>query len=54
MLDNAKDAGDVAVPSWRLHALSGNLKGHFVITVAENWRLTFRFEKGDVELLDCH
>jgi toxin HigB-1 len=52
VLDNAKDVSDTAVPSWRLHALSGNLKGCFAITVDENWRLTFRFEKGDVELLD--
>lgn len=51
-LDNAKDVADVAVPNWRLHALSGDLKGHFSISVDENWRLTFRFEKGDVEVLD--
>ena len=52
VLDNAKDVSDVAVPSWRLHGLSGDLKGHFSISVDENWRLTFRFEKGDVEVLD--
>ncbi len=52
VLDDAKDIADVAVPSWRLHALSGDLKGHFSTRVDENWRLRFRFEKGDVEVLD--
>jgi len=51
-LDNAKDVADIAVPSWRMHGLSGNLKGYFSISVDENWRLTFKFEKGDVEVLD--
>jgi proteic killer suppression protein len=51
-LDNAKNVADVEVPNWRLHVLSGDLKGHFSISVDENWRLTFRFEKGDVEVLD--
>ncbi len=52
VLNSAKDIADVAVPSWRLHALSGDLKGHLSISVDENWRLTFRFEKGDVEVLN--
>ena len=51
-LDNAKNVADVEVPNWRLHVLSGDLKGHFSISVDENWRLTFRFEKGDVQVLD--
>ncbi len=51
-LDNAKDAADLGVPSWRLHALSGDLKGYFSISIDENWRLTFRFERGDVEVLN--
>ena len=52
VLNSAKDIADVAVPSWRLHALSGDLKGHLSISVDENWRLTFRFEKSDVEVLN--
>jgi proteic killer suppression protein len=42
----------VALASWRLHALTGKLVGHFSIAVDENWRLTFKFNGGDVELLD--
>ena len=36
-LDNARDVADVSVPNWRLHALTGDLKGRFSINVDENW-----------------
>lgn len=42
----------MALASWRLHALTGKLVGHFSIAVDENRRLTFKFNGGDVELLD--
>jgi len=29
------------------HALSGDRSGTFAVSVSGNWRLTFRFEKGD-------
>jgi proteic killer suppression protein len=32
-LDNAKTACDVNLPGWRLHALSGELNGHYSIVV---------------------
>ncbi len=51
-LNRAKKPDDMAVPSWRLHALKGNLAGHWAITVNGNWRLTFRFENGDALLVD--
>lgn len=51
-LNQAKKPEDMAVPSWRLHALQGNLAGHWSVTVNGNWRLTFRFENGDAFLVD--
>lgn len=51
-LNRAKKPDDLAVPGWRLHALKGNLAGHWAITVNGNWRLTFRFENGDALLVD--
>jgi proteic killer suppression protein len=51
-LNRAKKPDDMAVPNWRLHALKGNLSGHWAITVNGNWRLTFRFENGDALLVD--
>ncbi|TCS93723.1 proteic killer suppression protein [Tepidimonas ignava] len=51
-LDAAAGPQDLSRPSWRLHALSGDLRGLWAVTVQANWRLTFRFEGSDVELLD--
>jgi toxin HigB-1 len=52
MLDHAEDVKDMRSPALRLHALKGNLKGHFAVTVQANWRLTFRFENGDAYVVD--
>lgn len=46
-----------AFPGWRLHALSGDLSGHWAMNVSGNWRLVFRFEEGDafdLDLVDYH
>jgi proteic killer suppression protein len=51
-LDLAKGAEDMNVPGWRLHSLTGELAGHYSITVNGNWRITFRFEGEDVVLVD--
>lgn len=51
-LNMAKGPADMAVPGWKLHSLSGDLKGHWAITVNGNWRLTFRFEGENVILVD--
>jgi toxin HigB-1 len=57
VLDSAAAIEDIAVPSYRLHALSGDLKGLWALTVRSNWRLVFRFENGNVlnlDLVDYH
>lgn len=51
-LDLAKAANDMNVPGWNLHALVGELTGHYSITVNGNWRITFTFEIGDAVLVD--
>ena len=51
-LNVATSPKDLARPSWRLHGLQGNRAGFYAVTVQANWRLTFRFEGQDVELLD--
>ncbi len=51
-LDLSKKAEDMNVPGWRLHALTGNLAGHFSVTVSGNWRLTFMFEGENAVLVD--
>ena len=51
-LDAASSAEDMNLPGWKWHALSGYLAGHWAVTVAKNWRLTFTFEGGDAILVD--
>ncbi len=40
----------------RLHPLSGDLKGHWAVTVRANWRIVFRFdnEPEHVDFTDYH
>lgn len=42
-LELAKHANDMNIPGWGLHSLSGNLIGHYSVTVNGNWRMTFTF-----------
>ena len=45
------------VPTFRLHALKGKLKGFYAVTVRANWRIIFRFKGGDaldVDFIDYH
>lgn len=51
-LDYAKRPDDMKAPGWRFHALSGDLKGFFSVTVNGNWRVIFRFDGKDAELVD--
>ncbi|MCB8888299.1 type II toxin-antitoxin system RelE/ParE family toxin [Halomonas malpeensis] len=40
-----------------LQELSGHRSGIWSVTVSGNWRMTFRFEDGDAEIVnyeDCH
>ncbi|KAE9533705.1 type II toxin-antitoxin system RelE/ParE family toxin [Ursidibacter arcticus] len=51
-LDAAENVQSMAVPSWNLHQLQGNLEGHWSVKVNANWRLTFKFENGRAEIVD--
>jgi proteic killer suppression protein len=57
-IDEAEHPQDVGLfPGWRLHQLKGDLKGFWSVSVSGNWRVIFRFEKGDafdVDLVDYH
>ncbi|WP_404360519.1 type II toxin-antitoxin system RelE/ParE family toxin [Methylotuvimicrobium sp. KM1] len=43
---------DMDLPGLRLHELSGNRSGTWSVTVSGNWRVTFRFEGEDVEVVN--
>lgn len=57
VLDVAEEPGDVDLPGFRLHALRGDLKGFWSVTVSRNHRIVFRLINGhahDVNLVDYH
>jgi proteic killer suppression protein len=46
-------------PGWKLHALKGNRKGSWSLTVTGNWRLVFWYDEqtntaSDMDLIDYH
>lgn len=56
-LDAAVTIKDMDVQDFGLHALTGDLKGFWSVTVSRNWRIIFRFEEGDafdVDFIDYH
>ena len=52
LLNAAKELMDMDAPGLGLHPLKGNLKGHWSVEVNGPWRVTFRFDKGDVHDTD--
>ena len=57
LLDAAQTLEELNLPTFRLHPLTGKLKGLWSVTVRANWRIVFRFEDGcvhDVDLVDYH
>jgi toxin HigB-1 len=54
-LEAAETIEGLGRPSFRLHALKGELKGFWAVTVRANWRIIFRFANGnasDVDFVD--
>ena len=51
-LDAASAITDMELPGFRLHALKGNHRGFWAVTVRANWRVIFRLEDGDVTDVD--
>jgi proteic killer suppression protein len=51
-LDQAVKPEDLSAQAWGLHALKGDLKGHWAITVNGNWRMVFTFDGVDAVLVD--
>ncbi len=41
-----------SVPAWKAHQLTGDRKGTWSLFVTKNWRLTFRVDQSEVEIID--
>jgi proteic killer suppression protein len=56
-LDAAATVADMDLPGFRLHALKGELRGFWAVTVRANWRVIFHFgdrDASDVDYVDYH
>jgi proteic killer suppression protein len=51
-LDVARKPHDLAATGTGFHALRGDLKGRYAMTVSRNWRLTFGWDGDDAIDLD--
>ncbi len=56
-LDAGAGVADMDMPGFRFHALKGELKGFWAVTVRANWRVIFQFadhDAFDVNYSDYH
>jgi toxin HigB-1 len=50
-LDASSNPGDMNVPGLQFHALSGDMKGRYAVSISANWRITFAWdEEGAVQV----
>ena len=57
VMDRAKLPGELDIPGYGFHPLTGNLKGRYAVKISRNWRITFGWagdEAVDVDLEDYH
>jgi proteic killer suppression protein len=40
------------IPTWRVHQLTGEQRGVWSLFVTRNWRLTFRIDRTEIEIVD--
>jgi proteic killer suppression protein len=52
LLNAADKITDMNFPGSSLHRLKGDLKDYWAVSVKANWRIIFKFEKGNVQLVD--
>ncbi len=49
-MEDAQELRDM--PHWKAHQLTGDRKGTWSLTVTRNWRITFRIDQTEGEVLD--
>lgn len=57
LLDAAEKPTDMNLPGLKFHAMKGDRKGDYAVTVTGNWRMVFRWEDADaidINLEDYH
>ena len=52
-LQEMEDADELlTIPGWRAHRLTGQRKGVWSLMVTRNWRITFRINEEELEIVD--
>ena len=51
-LDTATEPGDTGQPGYCLHPLEPKNSGIYAVKVSGNWRVTFRMNNGNAEIVD--
>ena len=41
-----------SVTTWKAHQLTGNRRGTWSLFVTKNWRITFRIDQAEIEIVD--
>lgn len=49
-MEDVKELRDI--PNWKVHQLTGDRRGTWSLSVARNWRITFRIDRTKGEILD--
>lgn len=40
------------IPTWKAHQLTGSRRGTWSLFVTRNWRITFRIDRTEIEIID--
>lgn len=51
-LHASKQPQDMNLPGLQLHELKGKRSADWTVNISGNWRVTFRFEGGDADVVD--
>ena len=51
-LNASKTVKDMNLPAFKLHSLSGTRSDIWSVWVNGNWRITFRFNEGEAEIIN--
>lgn len=50
--DMAQEDELKTVPNWKAHQMTGDRKGTWSLSVTKNWRMTFRIDQAEIEIID--
>ncbi|NOT18483.1 MAG: Killer protein [Sulfuriferula sp.] len=52
VLNSATVIAQIDIPGYKPHKLNGDLAAFWAIKVSSNWRIIFKFEHSEIELID--